>query len=277
MEKLVREKLLRLTAILALAVIFAPALACNGQSKGRTDSLAPVPPALVERTLLKLSDPQDYEGLIAQLTSSGMREPCAAYWAGVTALSAGDHGVARSYFEHVLSSEVQEQFRLSAQMGIGDVEFAQGSYGEAYATYEELLTRTKDHARFLCLARLCASSWRVGNHDLADRWLGTIRTEYRTLSEFFPDSRSVAVRLDANVRLDKRFGLQLGYFSRKGHASALVQQLKGRGFEARVRESEGGWRVYMGPFESREAARRAAAKVRESGHDCFLRPWDELE
>ncbi|MDZ7815673.1 MAG: SPOR domain-containing protein [Planctomycetota bacterium] len=277
MEKLVREKLLRLNLLLALAVVIAPAFACNGSSGDRADTLAPVPPAIVERTLLKLSDPQDYEGLVQQLTASGMREPCAAYWAGVTALSSGDHNVAHSYFEYVLSSEVQEQFRISARMGIGDVRYAQGSYVEAFATYEEILPRTTAHARFLCLARICAASWRIGQRDTAERWLAVIRTEYRTLGEYFPDCDSVAARLDMNVLRNQRFGLQLGYFRRKTHADALVQRMEEEGFAVRTKVSEGGFRVFLGPFEGRQTAKRAAEKVRKTGHDCFLRPWDELE
>ncbi len=63
-----------------------------------------------------------------------------------------------------------------------------------------------------------------------------------------------------------KFVIQVGAFSNDAQAAAMAKQLHGSGYDAFVAPGTGGdarWRVRVGPFASREAAEKAAAKLKQ--------------
>ncbi len=72
------------------------------------------------------------------------------------------------------------------------------------------------------------------------------------------------------------FVVQLGAFANNANAQGFVSQLSNQtampGVEAKVHQSEGLFRVVMGPYATRDDARRAAERLRESlGLDSTVR------
>ena len=63
------------------------------------------------------------------------------------------------------------------------------------------------------------------------------------------------------------FVVQLGAFANNANAQAFVGQLSNQiallGVEARVHQGEGIFRVVVGPYATRDEARRAAERLRE--------------
>jgi cell division protein FtsN len=93
-----------------------------------------------------------------------------------------------------------------------------------------------------------------------------------------PDTQAVAVRAEADstqpepVEGDRQIYIQVNFSQNEGWARALAQQLRDTGFEAQVlvgTGAEGGYRVVLGPYPSREAA---DAVGRRLGRSYFIMP-----
>lgn len=77
------------------------------------------------------------------------------------------------------------------------------------------------------------------------------------------------VRKEASSAQSGQVFLQAGAFSQEKNAQAMVETLRRFGYDAVVERVSGMYRVRIYGFSSLEEARRAAAKLRSQGIECF--------
>jgi len=217
-----------------------------------------------EKAFLK----EDYESVIrydAQSRFSGRLRQLV----GRAFLKLGRYDEARNRFTALINHSDDEEFLDDAYLGLADSYFLEADYNKAADHYGKILRYFPD-SDYLPIAyyRLGECYSRLGNDSEA-------RKTYDKLVRLYPYSLEARLAGDAHDSYVS-YSVQAGSFNKWKNAKDLCEELKGKGYEAKIHTAVIGksrfYRVRVGSYNRIGEAEDAARKLKNAGYEVKICP-----
>jgi len=195
-------------------------------------------------------------------------EARAKYWRGVCRLKLGRTNEARGDFQSYLNAHAGSALEFEATEGLADCAREQERFDEAAKVYEALAARTPASSRRASLLRRLAEC-RSKAGDSAEAWQARRMAAKLEQSREIPGSKQP-------VAADQELTVQVGAFSKRRSADALVRRLRAQGLPAEVHSRQvGGHLLYCvrsGQFSDKAEAERHAQRLKRIGLEAIVAP-----
>ena len=219
----------------------------------------------------------EFREILAQYPHSAYASD-AEYFLGAIALAQGRTGEAEGRFRAALASPRSEQMEANAAIGLARCFLRRGEHRQCIAQCREILDDHPASPRadevLYVLAQACEGD---GQEGLARRY-------YAQVKERFP-SGAWAPKAAARLRGERPMAIASPGSGHSVQVMALVKPsaaeeharlLGQRGYPATVVPIRSGsktlYAVRVGPYASRDDARRAAAKLKAQGFEAIVKP-----
>ncbi|MFH1645305.1 MAG: SPOR domain-containing protein [Candidatus Omnitrophota bacterium] len=201
-------------------------------------------------------------------SGSSMALDRSCYLMGLSYLKLGKADTARDKFKTVLENCPTSDIRDSALLGLSDSYYVEGDFRLAECYYQGLIDD------FPYSSTIASAYLRLGNAQLKLGKSKQAQKSFDNILKFFPLSPEYE---DARKHLSKKieyFSVQLGAFSKRVNADALLSTVRAKGYNVFMEEGndkgESIYRVKVGKFLSKEDAEAEAGKLKNSGYSVRI-------
>ncbi len=209
----------------------------------------------------------NYEGAIR--IAKDLRESDEAlYYLGLSYIKIGDYPKARTFLRRLVRRFLDSLFYEPGMVKLADTYFLEDDYSRAKELYLEIEQRySSDDFMPTVLLRLAQIASRQGKWDEKSKYIKRIKSKYPKASEM----KFVKV-LEA---LGDFFTIQVGAFSVRKNALALVEELRDEYSPYIVKEKKGNYLLYkvrVGRFKDRYDAQKVSSKLLNEGYPARIYP-----
>jgi tetratricopeptide (TPR) repeat protein len=187
---------------------------------------------------------------------------------GRVLLKQNQTGKAREAFNKVLTDFSKSDVCDQAQLGLGDISFAENNFDAAIGEYRKLQEGyPQSSLSALALYKLGKSCLKADRHQEARFYFQKLQKDYPLSFE----SKLVDELDDSQFN----YSVQVGCFSRYENADKLTAKLKKEGFDAYVSEKDGYpvfYRVRVGNFKTPQEADSCKVRLQKKGYKTKLCP-----
>jgi len=191
------------------------------------------------------------------------------YLLGLIHSRQGNYSLARDSFRDLIEKFKDSALSSQAMVKLADTYFFTKSHERAESIYKDILaTKKSDDEKPLIYLRLAQIAARQGNWDVKAKYLSLIKQKYPKS----PEMKYVAA-LD---EMGDFFTIQVGAFTIKKNALALLNELEGQSYPARMESDNRGnypiHRVRVGRFKKRYDAEKTCEALADEGYPVRIYP-----
>ena len=210
----------------------------------------------------------DYQGALAKASRLKKTDEV-LYLLGLVHSRIGEYDLARDNFRNLISKFENSSLRSQARVKLADTYFLTKSYDMAESIYNDILIKSITiEEKPLIYLRLAQISARRGNWNEKNKYLTLIKQEY-------PNSPEMKY-VSSLEEMGDFFTIQVGAFTIKKNALALVDELEGQDYSARIEVDDKGsypiYRVRVGRFKKRYDVEKAHESLADNSYPAHIYP-----
>jgi len=191
------------------------------------------------------------------------------YFLGLMHSRMGEYDSARANFRNLIGKTENLSLKSQAMIKLADTYFFTKSYEEAESIYYDILTKSIIiEVKPLIYLRLAQIAAKRGNWDEKKKHLTLIKQKY-------PNSPEMKY-VSSLEKMEDFFTIQVGAFTIKKNALALVNELEGQDYSARIEVDDRGsypvYRVRVGRFKKRYDVEKTHESLADEGYPTHIYP-----